>query len=193
MRPCDIKTNVTIAVGTKKDIETWVYEPDAHKTAYRGQTRRIFLGPEARSVVKPFMTRDTQAFLFTPEESVRQMQDARHQARKTPLSCGNKPGTNCKSVRKFRPRYTTTGYGQAIRHACNAAGKATAISKNEWKNWHWSPNQLRHAALTRIANSMATEQARVVAGHKSARTTEIYLKLFDRDEREAASVMEKVG
>ena len=55
----------------------------------------------------------------------------------------------------------------------------------------WSPNQLRHAAATRIEKEIGLEAARVVLGHSSAQVTEsVYVS---RDLDEAVAAMRKLG
>jgi len=54
-------------------------------------------------------------------------------------------------------------YEQAIKKACRKAGIEP-----------WSPNQLRHAAATRIRRQYGLEAAQVVLGHSTASTTQIY-------------------
>ncbi len=54
-------------------------------------------------------------------------------------------------------------YGMNIDNACKRAGIKP-----------WSPNQLRHAAATRIRKQFGLEAAQVILGHSNAVTTEIY-------------------
>jgi integrase len=54
----------------------------------------------------------------------------------------------------------------------------------------WSPNQLRHAAATRIRRELGLEAARAVLGHSSAQVTEIYAEL---DQSKAADAMKRLG
>ncbi|MGA2069163.1 MAG: hypothetical protein ABSG86_29690 [Thermoguttaceae bacterium] len=59
MRPCDIDTSGDV----------WIYEPSDHKGRWRGQRKQIPLGPEAQKILQPFLNRDPQAFLFSPQEA----------------------------------------------------------------------------------------------------------------------------
>lgn len=70
----------------------WIYSPPRHKTAHRGHGRKIYLGPRAQAVLKPWMRTDLTAFLFSPKEAVEQQLDERSRRRRTPLSCGNRRG-----------------------------------------------------------------------------------------------------
>ena len=61
----------------------------------------------------------------------------------------------------------------------------------DWRAAHcWSPNQLRHNAGTRIRAAYGIEAARVILGHSSAVTSEIYAEI-DRDK--AKEIMNKLG
>ena len=109
MRTCDI--NMTGSV--------WVYSPREHKTSCRQQDRRIYLGPRAQAILRPYLRADLQAFLFSPAESLLKIHEARHMRRTTPLSCGNRPGTN----RKRKPKKTAgqvydtqLSSGRPVRH-----------------------------------------------------------------------------
>lgn len=54
----------------------------------------------------------------------------------------------------------------------------------------WWPNQIRHAAATRLRREVGLEAARVVLGHTSASTTEIYA---ETDRESAIALMSKHG
>ena len=59
MRPCDIETGES----------PWLYEPHTHKNKYRGHRREVYLGPKSQELLKPFLDRDPNAFLFSPYEA----------------------------------------------------------------------------------------------------------------------------
>lgn len=82
---------------------------------------------------------------------------ARHACRKTPKSCGNRPGSNrrAKPARKPRDHYTTQSCGRSIAYGCEAAWphpELTRLRKSqlsnsqnqelrEWNARHrWSPS-----------------------------------------------------
>ena len=62
----------------------------------------------------------------------------------------------------------------------------------QWRRAHvWAPNQLRHAARTAVeAQYGDTDAARVVLGHASQKTTEVYGK---RDLAKARDIAREVG
>ena len=54
----------------------------------------------------------------------------------------------------------------------------------------WSPGQLRHTGGTLIRKKYGVEQAKILLGHSSLETTEIYA---ERDYERAAEIMRAVG
>ena len=97
------------------------------------------------------------------------------------MSCGNRPGTNCKANprRQAKSCYTTDSYRRAIHRACEKAKIAT-----------WSPNRLRHSAGTDIRAKFGLEASQCVLGHAKADVTQIYA---ERDMQTAIKVATEVG
>jgi integrase len=191
IRPCDVDV-----AG-----EVWVYRPAEHKTEHHGRDRVIFIGPKAQDVLRPYLLRDKAAYCFVPADSERKRREAMHVDRKTPLSCGNRPGTN----RKRRPQrkagdcYSACSYRKAITRAANAANRKALeeareagikIEATERLVPHWAPNQLRHAAATEIRKRFGLEAAGTVLGHAKADVTQIYA---ERDLSKAEAIMAEVG
>ncbi len=54
----------------------------------------------------------------------------------------------------------------------------------------WTPGQLRHNAGTQIRRKYGLEAARMILGHRSAATTEIYA---EKDVSEAVRIMKEMG
>ena len=198
---------VVIMRGSDLDMsgKIWVYQPQDHKTKHHGHQRQIFIGPKAQTVIQPFLKRHLKKYLFSPAEAERLAK--RSEARKTPLSCGNKPGTNRRSKPRKQPqeRYTPESYLRAIYYACDKAFPHTELSKlkstrltaqqhallKAWRQEHrWHPHQLRHNAATNLRREYGIEAARVILGHRSAAITEVYAEL---DYAKAAQIMAKVG
>jgi integrase len=172
MRTCDLDTSGKI----------WTYTPASHKSTYRGHRRTIYFGPQAQAVVQPFLKTELQAFIFSPRDSVAKLRMERHAARRTPLSYGNRPGTNrIRRMAKRSPgdKYTVHSYGRAIRRACDRAGVPI-----------WSPHRLRHNAATFLRKEFGLDVARIVLGHRSPAITEVYAEL---DHGKALEVVGKVG
>jgi len=109
------------------DLDTsgrvWVYTPQPHKTEYHGEERKIYLGPKAQEVIRPFLGHDLQAYLFRPIDAVADHRRERHAARTTPMSCGNRPGRRKRRRprRQAREHYDTASYRRAIHRGCDAA------------------------------------------------------------------------
>lgn len=88
--------------------DVWVAQLEKHKTEYMADdytdsSRLILLGPQVQELIRPFLAdRPVDAFLFSPQEAESERRAEMHRNRKTPLSCGNKPGTN-KSRNPKRP------------------------------------------------------------------------------------------
>lgn len=151
LRPCDLDRNAAGDDGG----EVWTYRPESHKTQHHGRGRVIFLGPKAQAILLKYLARDAQACCFRPCDSEAKRRALAHALRTTPLSCGNRPGTNVKpgaglNSGRGRPgeKYTTTNYRQAITRACERAKVAP-----------WTPNQLRHAAATEVRAKFGLEAA----------------------------------
>ena len=124
----------------------WLYRPAGHKTAHHGHERVVYFGPQAQAVLRRFLKVDVQAYLFSPAEALEEHRAARHAGRKTPMSCGNRPGTNRQAKPKWSAglRYTGRTYHQAIERACDRAFppsadvKADPAKLDAWRlsAWH---------------------------------------------------------
>lgn len=171
MRPCDID----------RSGDVWCFRPQSHKTEHHDQDRRIFIGPQAQAILKPWLDRDPEAFCFSAAEMVAQQLREKHARRKVPLRYGNRPRTNRKRnpKRKAGRCYTRDSYRRAIERACTEA-KVPA----------WSPNQLRHTRATELRRLHGLDAAQVVLGHTEAFVTQIYA---ERDFHKAEEVMRQVG
>lgn len=133
MRPCDIDQTGNI----------WHYYPYKYKTQHLEDPnlkRVISIGPRGQEILRPFLLRREDAYCFTPEESENDRRLKQLKLRKTPLSCGNKPGSNKKDAPSRKPgqAYNSKSYGKAIRYAIKAARKAGLEVPN------WTAYRLRH-------------------------------------------------
>ena len=161
--------------------DVWTYRPESHKTEHHGKERVIFIGPKAQRLLTPYLLRPAEAYCFDPRESETKRRGRAHANRKTPLSCGNRPGTNRKRrpMRRAGEQYTTSSYRRAIHRACDLAG----IDR-------WGPNRLRHSAATEVRREFGLEAAQVVLGHASADITQTYA---ERDAELARDVIRRIG
>ena len=190
MRACDLDTSATV----------WTYRPSAHKNRFRGHERIVYLGPQAQRIIKPWLTADLQACLFRPADAVTAWLGKRRRQRQTPLSQGNRPGTNRKRNPRRSPRdhYDTESYRRAIKYGIAAENKARLAAGKEAgieidqvdlvPSWH--PHQLRHNRATELRRLYGLEVARILLGQKTAVVTEIYAQA---DHDRAVEVMAKIG
>jgi integrase len=158
----------------------WTYRPASHKNKHRGLDRVIFLGPQAQAVIRPFLTTNLEAFLFSPRAYVEALRRRRAQQRRT-----RRTPSELKRRRKANPRrapaerYSRRSYRLAIVRACQKAGVPA-----------WSPLQLRHAAATAIRARYGVEAAKVILGHSKVETSQIYA---ERDLGKAQEIMREIG
>ena len=156
--------------------EVWLYAPQEHKTEHHGQSRVIAIGPQAQSVLRPYLERDPQTYCFNPKDSEAKRRAVQHEKRVVPIKYGNRPGTNSKRHPKRKPGgcYTADSYRRAIHRVC----KKNSIEK-------WAPNRIRHTTGTEIRKEFGLEAAQVLLGHSKADTTQIYA---ERDLAKAVEV-----
>ena len=170
VRPCDLD----------RSGDVWGYRPESHKNEHHGKERIIHIGPKAQTVLSPYLLREADAYCFSPRDSEKWRRAELTANRKTPLSCGNRTGTNLKAKpQTLRERYDTNTYYQAVRRASEKAGVGL-----------WGPNRLRHSAGTEIRKKFGLEAAQVTLGHASADITQVYA---ERDSELAREVARKIG
>jgi integrase len=178
-RPGDVAQLRFVDIDTSGAV--WQYRPQTHKTEHYGHERIVYIGPDAQKVLGEFMDRPITSYVFSPAEAETERRAALHAARKTPLSCGNRPGTNKKRRPKRPPseRYTTGSYRRAVQRALKKAGI---------DNWH--PHQLRHNRGTEVRKAFGLEASKIVLGLKTVTMAELY---SERDEGRAMEITEKMG
>jgi integrase len=158
----------------------WTYRPARHKSQHRGLDRVIFLGPQAQEIIRPFLTTNLKAHLFSPRAYVEALHRRRSERRKT-----KRTPSELKRCRQASPRrapaerYNRRSYRVAIVRACQKAGVPA-----------WSPLQLRHTAATVIRAKYGVEAAKAILGHTKVETTQIYA---ERDLGKAREIMAQIG
>ena len=165
MRPFDI---------LRDDKSCWLYIPGRdvspigdHKTAHHQRIRAVPLPPSAQTVLQSRVSDfESREYIFTPAEAVRELLDLRSDGRKTSLKYGNRPGTNRREHPMITPgeTYTLSAFCVAVKRACKRAGVP-----------RFTPRDLRRTAATRIRSRLTKEAAKMILGHVSTDTTEIYL------------------
>ena len=174
---CDIRPG-----DINRKADPWEYVPQSHKTEHHDRPRVIFLGPKAQKLLLPYLLRPADSYCFSPREAESKRRAAQHEARQTPINCGNRPGTN----RKAKPRriagekYDRNSYARAVRRAAVAAVVGT-----------WSPHRLRHTFATEVRKSYGLEAVQVCLGHSKADTTQIYAERVDGGSKQRRGAAEK--
>lgn len=176
----------------------WVYRPGSHKAEHHGRERIVCIGPKAQEVLRPYLLRAADAWCFSPREAEAKRLAELHEERKTPLSCGNKPGSNRRRWprRRAGKKYTTHSYRRAIERAveklnAHLAGQAEKAGDPAPEPVPtWTPNQLRHSAGTEVRAKFGLEGAQVILGHSRADVSEIYA---ERDLKLAMEIAKRIG
>jgi integrase len=207
MRGCDLETSGRV----------WVYRPARHKTEHHGHERTVFIGPRAQEVVRLWLKTDLSAYLFSPAEAEQERNARKRAGRKTPQWPSHVKAQARKRKRRRQrapgDRYDVAAYRRAIARACAKAfplpehlAQRPDESRNAWlarltpeekagiRAWHrehsWHPHQLRHNAATNLRKEFGVELARIILGHATAFTTEIYA---EADRAQAMEVIGRVG
>jgi integrase len=165
-----------------RSTETWSYSPSQHKNLHRGHSRVIGLGPQCQEILRPFLLRPADSFLFSPKDADEEWRRSKRAARKskvTPSQLARQRRAEREARSKLGNKYDVRAYARAIARGCVKAGVR-----------HWAPNQLRHAAATRFRREYGLDVARALLGHRSPRVTEIYAEL---DYSAALRVMGEIG
>ncbi|MGA3068389.1 MAG: site-specific integrase [Tepidisphaeraceae bacterium] len=156
----------------------WQTRLREHKTDRFGIDRKIFFGPQAQAVLRPWLLRLDDAFLFSPREAEDFRLREKTAARRTPLNQG-RSATGRRSP-LLGEKYTVASFRRAIARACQRA----TVS-------HWHPHQLRHTAATRIRRRFGLEEAQLVLGHSSAAVTDAVYA--ERDQNKILPVIIELG
>jgi integrase len=136
------------------------------------------------------------AYLFSPAGAEAARNAFRRQNRKTPMTpsqAKRRPKKNPK--RQKGDHYDVAAYRRAIRRACEAADlkahkEHPEIPADQVVIPGWHPHQLRHNAATNLRKEFGVELARIILGHATAFTTEIYA---EADRQQAMEVIGRVG
>jgi integrase len=188
------------AIDLNMTGDVWVYRPHRHKNKHRGKDRVIYLGPQAQEVIRPFLTTDVHAYLFSPRAHVAALRALRSAARKTKPSPSElrRRGRPRKPKVVLAERYDRRSYRQAVVRACDkanvlalqATGLDPAAADAPRLVPRWSPLQLRHTAATAIRARFGVEAAKVILGHSRVETSQIYA---EKDEARARQIVGEIG
>ena len=148
----------------------WGYSPKAHKTAYRGRVRTVFIGPQGQAVLAPLLAKAGTGYVFCPRRE-REERFARMRAgRASPVQPSQVSRKKPQAAKLPGERYTTDSYGQAV---------ATAVEKHNAAHPDaplapWRPNRIRHTFATEVRKRFGLEAAGASLGHAKMSVTEIY-------------------
>jgi integrase len=201
MRACDL--DVTGAV--------WHYKPARHKSSHRGKARVIPLGPRAQGVVRPFLTTDLVAPLFSPARALAERAAILRARRRSPVQPSQR--SRRKPSRRRAPGlwYTPHAVAVAVRRACDRAdrdarqrreveqstatgrepvGVAKKVADADRLVPRWHVHQLRHSHASAVRSRYGLDAARTALGHAGASITELYA---EKDSALAERVAAEVG
>jgi integrase len=179
MRTCDIDTKGRV----------WCFTPASHKTEHCDRERKIYLGPKAIGLVKPWLRAELEAYLFSPAEAMAEKRAGQREHRKTPVQPSQRDRRRARPKKRPGERYDTGSYRRAIDYAIKKVNQIRA-ERGELEIPAWHPHQLRHNAATQLRREFNIDVARAVLGHAAPAITERYA---ERDEALAVEAMLSVG
>jgi integrase len=193
MRPGEVVIMRGIDLNTSGKI--WFYTPEFHKTKWRGHRRAIAIGPQGQAIIKAFLTTDTQAYLFSPRQSVEERRQTLRLYRKSKVQPSQVDRRQKDPKKKAGDCYNVGAYRTAIRRGCLKADSAAhqehpEVPVDQRIIPDWAPNQLRHTRATELRKEFGLDAARCILGHRSPLITEVYAEL---DASAAEKIMSAIG
>ena len=164
LRPMDIVTSK----------EVWTARLNEHKNAHRNQSRVLYFGPRSQAILRKFLDRPVDGYLFCPREAEKERRADSECRRRE-----NQKPTPRKTRRTLGKHDTTDSYRRAVERACRKSG----IPK-------WTPHQLRHTAATAIRREHGLDAAQVILGHATANVTQLYAEV---DQEKAKNIIGEIG
>lgn len=204
LRASDIQRSGRVRVAGTQILDldkegVWVAILTKHKTEWKGKARWLTFGPEAQEILTPFLDRPSEAYLFSPRESLSGMQAEAKQERISKRAGGS--GGNRKKPssepRRINDRYSPRTYHQAVARACEKAfpppgelarrkgetktryferlGEKGKAKLQEWNSHHrWFPYQLRHLAAIEVKAAFGIDAVQALLGHHTRSMSEHY-------------------
>ncbi len=162
-RPTEVCIMRPMDFDCSEDI--WEYRPSFHKTEHiaDNEEKIIPIGPMVQKILKPYLERPADAYLFSPIES----EEERHKDMRARRKSKVQPSQ--KNRRKKTPKrppgdcYDRDSYRKAVQRAAKKAGVKS-----------WCPLQLRHTAATNIRKLGGIEDAQILLGHRDVKVTQVY-------------------
>ena len=186
--------------------------PEHHKTEHRDRERVVALGPKCQDVLKPFLTLETQTYLFSPQKAMDERRDVLRANRKSKVQPSQQ--ARCRKAKRARPwgeRYTRRSLAKAIARGCELADRRARQDAENTKAAkecripvtvpetapneqrfipRWRPNRLRHSFATLARREMGIEAASAGLGHAGLKITEVYA---EKNLLLAAKLASKIG
>lgn len=126
--------------------DVWIWRP-RHKTECRGATLEVPIGPKCQAILKPYLQRARDGYLFDPRKQ--------------------------RKNRIYGKRYSTSSYYRAIQRAIERVN--ADLEKAGSKPLEpWFPHQLRHSKGQEVREVYGIEGAQAHLGHDSMEATELY-------------------
>ena len=165
MRPFDILCD---------DPDCWLYIPGRdqtpvgrHKTTRFERVKVIPLTSKCQEIMKPrIKDLASKEYIFSPEEAMQEARENKSANRKIPLKYGNRPGTNRKKHPMVKPGKKYDHH--SLRNACKRGCKRVDVEV-------FVPYDLRRTIATGTRSILGKEAAKVLLGHTTTDTTDIYL------------------
>ncbi len=173
----------------------WFYNPQYHKTAWRGHARAIAIGPQAQTIIREFLTTDLQAYLFSPKQAMLEWRQRLRLHRKSRVQPSQLDRSKRKPQKQPGDHYTPNTFRNAVHRGCAKADKLAhrqqpGIPADQIIVPEWNPNQLRHTRATELRREFGLDAARVILGHRSLAIVETYAEV---DAAAAEKIMLKIG
>lgn len=169
--------------------DVWRAEIEDHKTAHLGKRRVLFFGPRCQRVMRPYLLRGEDEYMFSPKEAMEEYQAERHAKRKTPLSCGNTPGSNRRRNPETSPtdHFHHSVFRRCITKAVTKANADRARNGLEPIRRDICPYECRHSVATRIREEVSLDATAAVLGHSRINMSEHYARVSEELARETMS------
>jgi len=173
----------------------WIATLRKHKTAKMGKIREIGFGPRSQRVLQRYLDRvplpPADRPIFSPALAMTEHQLLRREARQSRVWNSHVQRYEREAARRkttdYGDRYTAATLRTTIRRAVARAnrGRQEANEARPERESpmlpHWTPYQLRHAALTRIRAARGIEAAKAIGGHSNTIVTEGYSRQAERE------------
>lgn len=171
MRPNEICRMKVGDLDTSGEI--WLYKPVQHKGTWRGHEKEVALGKPEQEIIGPRLAgKSPENAVFSPKDTEAEKKERDAEKRQTPMT----PSQRARAERRaknpktrIREHYDSGSYARSIKRSIEAANKTL-----EDPIPHWTPYQLRHAAVTEISETDGLDVARAVAGQKTINITQRY-------------------